>query len=137
MIERIPHVGELVLRVSGATPEAVYGEALRGLGQEVVTGPADLGDVAAHETRELELESSDADTLLADLLNEALFVVESEGMVPVGLEVSALAGGSLRGRMRVARPAAPPRHVVKAATYHDLSVRRTDDGWEGRVVLDV
>jgi SHS2 domain-containing protein len=30
-----------------------------------------------------------------------------------------------------------PRDLVKAATYHGLSVQQLPEGWEARVILDV
>lgn len=137
MVEREAHVGELVLVVSAGTPEGVYAEVLRGLGQELAAddeGGAPAGDP---ERRPLALVSSGPETLLADVLNEALFLAETQGLLPVGAEVASLAGGTLRGTLLMVRPAVAPRPVVKAATYHDLEVAHVGGGWRARVVLDV
>lgn len=136
MVEHEAHVGELVLVVSAETAEGVYAEALRGLGEELAAD--DDGPPAGEpERRPLELVSSGPDTLLADLLNEALFLAETQGLLPVGAEVDSLVGGTLRGALVMVRPAVPPRPVVKAATYHDLEVEDAGGSWRARVVLDV
>lgn len=130
MIEIVEHTGELEMRVRAATRERLYGEALRGLALEV------SGATGAEERRAVELESSGADTLLADLLNEAVFLMDVEGFVATGLEVERLGPASLRGALVGVRDP-DLRPLVKAATYHGLVVREGAGGWEARVVLDV
>ncbi len=133
-VERLPNVGELVLRISAPRRRGVYQEAVRGLGHEI-TG----GHVGAQgtERRPIAVDAADGDVLLADLLNEAIFVAETEGLVPCGLEVRRLEAGHLDGDLLLARPSVAPRHVVKAATYHDVRVWHEAGTWWGNVVLDV
>lgn len=62
--------------------------------------------------------------------------MDVDGFVATGLEVQRLEGATLRGTMTGVRdPGLRP--LAKAATYHGLAVRRSREGWEGRVVLDV
>jgi SHS2 domain-containing protein len=130
--ELIEHTGELELRVRGAGPAAVYGEALRALADELVDR---LGE-GPRERRPVDLRASGPDTLLADLLNEAIFLEETEGFVADGLEVGELEGGRLRGDL-LGRRHEEARPVVKAATYHRLRIGEDADGWWATVVLDV
>jgi SHS2 domain-containing protein len=132
MIEIIDHPGELEMRVSHATLEGLYGEALRGLAREV--GPP--ASSAPLERRPVNVVSSGIDTLLADLLNEAVYLIDVEGFLPEGLEEARVTGGELVGTL-VGRRSIEARPLVKAATYTGLSVRRVPGGWEGRVVVDI
>lgn len=133
-VEHLPNVGELVLRVSAPERRGVYREALRGLAKEISDGPDPAG---ATERRPIALDAADGDVLLADLLNEAIFIVEAEGLAPCGLQVHRLEGGHLDGALLLAHPSAAPRQVVKAATYHDVRVWYENGTWWGNVVLDV
>jgi SHS2 domain-containing protein len=133
-VEHLPNVGELVLRVSAPGRRGVYREAVRGLGDEISGGHA---TGRATERRPVALDAADGDVLLADLLNDAIFTAETEGLVPCGLEVRRLEGGHLDGDLLLAHPSAAPRHVVKAATYHDVRVWHDEGTWWGNVVLDV
>ena len=130
--ELVEHTGELELRVRGPSLAAVYAEALRALADELV----DRRGEGPRERRAVELSASGPDTLLADLLNEAIFLEETEGFVADDLEVRELAGGRLLGAL-VGRLHDEARPVVKAATYHRLQARRDGDGWLATVVLDV
>jgi SHS2 domain-containing protein len=131
MIEIVDHTGELELRVTHPTLEGLLGEALRGLAGEV-----DEAGGGPRERRPVAITSSGTDTLLADLLNEAVYLIDVEGFVPEGLEDATVAGSRLTGTL-VGRRSPTARPLVKAATYHGLAVRRAGEGWEARVVLDV
>ena len=132
MIELVEHTGELEMRLVAPTREALYAEALRGLAGEVSSATGAGGD----ERRPVEISSSGPDTLLADILNEAIYLMDVDGFVATRVEVEFLEGATLRGTLVGVRdPGLRP--LAKAATYHGLVVRRVDDGWEGRVVLDV
>ena len=138
MIERVEHTGELELRLGAPTIEALLEAALRAVAEEVEEddGEPDGAPAGVPERRPLAIDASGPDTLLADLLNEAIFLMETEGFVPTALEARELEGGRLRGVL-VGRCAEAVRPLVKAATYHRLEVRRERDGWRGTVVLDV
>lgn len=132
MIELVEHTGELEMRLVAPTLEALYAEGLRGLAAEVSEAALEDG----RERRPVEIAASGPDTLLADVLNEAIYLMDVDGFVATGLEVQRLEGATLRGTMTGVRdPGLRP--LAKAATYHGLAVRRSREGWEGRVVLDV
>jgi SHS2 domain-containing protein len=131
-VELVDHTGELELRIHHPRLAGLYAAALRALGRELV-------DTAGSGTRRrvpVELSASGADTLLADLLNEAIYLAETTGFVADGLEVDRLSGGRLSGDL-VGRVRDDARPIVKAATYHGLAVERDGDGWRASVVLDV
>ena len=136
MIERVEHTGELELRLRAPTLEALLAAALRAVADETEEGEGGETPEGRPERRRLAIDASGPDTLLADLLNEAIFLMETEGFLPTGLEASELEGGRLRGAL-VGRCADAVRPLVKAATYHRLGVWREGDGWRGTVVLDV
>jgi SHS2 domain-containing protein len=133
VIERVEHTGELELRLGAPTLAGLLGEALRAVADEVEEEGAPAG---GDERRPVAIDSSGADTLLADLLNEAIFLMETEGFMPAGLDARELSGGRLRGDL-LGRSAEAVRPLVKAATYHRLRVWRDEEGWRGTVVLDV
>jgi SHS2 domain-containing protein len=130
-IEIVDHTGELEMRLAHPTLEGLFGEALRGLAREV-----DEGAGGPPERRPVAISASGPETLLADLLNEAVYLIDAEGFVPEGLEDATVEGPALTGVL-VGRRSATARPLVKAATYHGLVVRRAGAGWEARVVLDV
>ena len=86
--------------------------------------------------RTVAVDAVDADALLVDLLNELIYVAETERWAPsvvASVEWTAtrvvlrLAAVRLRG--------APSR--IKSATHHGLTLRRAGRGWEAEVIFDV
>ncbi len=84
--------------------------------------------------------ADNVETLLVEWLNELVYLFEGEGVVcrrfafPLWSETRFHADA-------FGEPADPKRHeprdLVKAATYHGLSVARLPDGYEAHVILDV
>ncbi len=123
------HTSELELRVRAGTAEAVVADATAALGE--LLGEPD----GAAVTRELAVSARDPAGLLAAWLEEVVFLAEHEALVAERAQALELAAGALRGQV-VARPARPA-HLVKAVTFHRLALEPDEDGWWGRVVLDV
>lgn len=132
MIELVDHTGELELRLRSPTQGELYGEALRALAAEV----SERGGADPLERHLVALRASGPDTLLVDLVNEAIYLIETEGFVPTRLEVARLSATTLEGAL-VGHRDPDLRPLAKAATYHGLSVRDGPEGWEARLVLDV
>ena len=126
----VEHTAELELHVEAPTEEAVFEEgfeAMRELLGADAEGPA--------PPREVRLEARDRPALFADWLAELAFLAESERLVPECLASLELEGASLRAVVEGRRGEPPP--LVKAATYHRLSLERVDGGYRATVVLDV
>ncbi len=133
MVELVDHTGELEMRIEHEALAGVYAEALGALAAELVDAP---GDAGPRGRRPVDLSASGYDTLLADLLNEAIYLAEVEGFVADGLEPEALEETRLAGALLgYDHPGARP--VVKAATLHGLALAPGGRGWRASVVLDV
>lgn len=128
MYEWRSHTAEVELYVEAATEEQVFAEAADAFGRLVERGRG--GDRVTHE---LELEARDRAGLLVNLLEELIYLADTEGFVPDGAEVEL--GDTLRVRVDGRRGEIDP--LVKAATYHGLDFTRRGETWEARVVLDV
>jgi SHS2 domain-containing protein len=128
----------------GATAAEAFVQTARGVFALIV----DPATVEGREAREVRAHGESLEALLVAWINECLYVHEVEGFVAgdVRLEVfetTPLAGGE---PMRLhsfllGEEVNPGRHrlgtVVKAATFHQVSVKATERGYEARLVLDV
>ena len=126
----IEHTGEQELVIEARSCEAVFSEALAALGELI----ADERD-GERITREVRLAESDRPALLAEWLNELVYLAETDGLVPEGVESMELSENGLRATITGVR--AWPRNLVKAVTYHRLELARHGDVWRARVTLDV
>jgi SHS2 domain-containing protein len=129
MYEWRDHTAELELVIEAESEEALFEEALRAFAELVDRGG---GESVRHDVR---ARGTDRATLLAAWLEELIFLAEAHDFVPertVSLELDGTAlGASVEGRRDA------PAHLVKAVTYHGLTVEERDTGWRGRLVLDV
>jgi SHS2 domain-containing protein len=100
----------------------------------------DLDQVEGRERYPLAGEADAVEPLLVDWLNDLVYLFQGRGVVcqrfafPVWSE-TAYEAEAFGEPVDPARHA--PRDLVKAATYHGLSVGQRGDGLEARVILDV
>jgi SHS2 domain-containing protein len=123
-------VGELELVVEAPTEPAVFRDAFAAFRELAADGRASDG-----EQRTIELQAPERASLLADWLDELVYLADAERFVPDGLVDLQLDGDRLRATVRGRR--GDPRALVKAVTRHRLAFEPAGDGWRARVVLDV
>ncbi len=130
------HTADLGVEITGASQEEVYAGAAGAL-FDLLT---DLSSVRESEERTLTVEGEGPDDLLVNFLRELLYCWNGEGFLMKRCMVREAAPRRLTAVLR-GETYDPARHrirmEIKAATYHQASVRRTAEGWMGRVVFDV
>ena len=103
---------------------------------------ADTKTVKPLLTRQIVLENEALDGLLIDWLSELVFLKDSESLLFSVFEVNIrkndvyLLKGVAKGE-KIDREKHNLRSDVKAVTYHLLEVKKTEDKWVARVVLDI
>lgn len=116
-------------------PEA-FEQAVMGL-IAVLVDPA---DIEAPEEREVVIEARDVESLLVKFLSEILFLFDAGHLLVRQVRIEELTPTKLRARVR-GEPFRPSKHRVrtdvKAVTYHQISVKRQNEGWNVVVYLDV
>jgi SHS2 domain-containing protein len=123
------HTAEVELVIRAGSPEDVFREATDAFGRFVELDAG--GEPGSHV---LELEGRDHATLLVALVEELIYLADTEGFVADD-SAATLEGNQLHVELTGRRTSVQP--IVKAATYHDLAFELTDGSWEARVILDV
>ena len=105
--------------------------------------PVRGGDSAAVRRRAIELTGTELDLLLLDFLQEQLYYKDAEGVLYAVAAVEIRAAGD-QWQLQAELAGEPIDHTrgplgmdVKAVTLDRLGLRRTADGWEATVVLDL
>jgi SHS2 domain-containing protein len=127
----VDHTAELELAIDAPTEEAVFAEALLALA-ELLSEEAPSGEPVSLE---VSLDGADRALLLADWLDELVFVAETEELLPAALQQIELRADGLNATIRVLRGSASP--LVKGITHHRLAFERAGDRFAATVVLDV
>lgn len=115
-------------------------EAFRQTGLGVFALIVDAGGIEERESRELSASGETREHLLVNWINECLYLHDIEGFLPRRIEFPIFEEPRLLCRLW-GEPLESGRHrvgiLVKAATYHQLSVKESARGWEIRLILDV
>jgi SHS2 domain-containing protein len=126
----VEHTAELGLELEAPSLEELLAEATRAFA-ELVAG-SDSGAPARHL---VELELLEEQTVVADWLNELVYLADARRFVPRRL------GSFKRTRTAISAEVLgyedEPRPLVKAVTYSNLELVGSPSGWQARVVLDV
>jgi SHS2 domain-containing protein len=85
--------------------------------------------------RTFEAEGPDAESLLVAFLSELLYYQEQENLVFDTFELD-VNGKTLKVEMEGAEIATSEK-AIKAVTYHNLKIEKTDQGFETTIVFDV
>lgn len=128
----VEHVSEVALELEARSRDGLFTEATAAF-RELVDGEGPRGRELL--TREVSLGPADPARLLADWLDELVFLAEVDAFVPERIAAIKLEGRRLRATLEGVR--GRPRHLVKGATLHDLELSHEGEVWRGRVVLDV
>jgi len=129
--EELEHTADLALKVHGHSLEEIFANAARGMFSLM----ADLDDLAPSVSREVHLEAPDRESLLVDWLNELLYLHEVEEEIYTRFEIEALSPTVLSAIVWGAKMTS--KLTIKAATFHDLEIRETEDGYLTTIVFDV
>jgi SHS2 domain-containing protein len=132
--EILEHTADIGLRARGSTLEDLFENACLGM-LEIMGAKTDDG--RNEEGLVLDMSEEDLGGLLVDFLNEVIYLVDryEARIAHVAVQVD---GNLLVSTVKWgASPDPPDGTELKAATYHQLSVRQTDDGWVATVYFDV
>jgi SHS2 domain-containing protein len=133
--EQVPHTADIAARIYGKTIPELFENAAFAMFDMA----GDLKGLASKKTINIKTKAPDRESLLIAWLNELLYAASSRRMLFSEFNVK-LRDNELMGEATGAQLGADItrlRKEIKAATYHDLEIRRTNAGYEITVVFDV
>lgn len=133
--EHFDHGADIGVRGFGATKAQAFEQAALAL-TGVITDPR---EVEPRETVAIRCEAADDELLLAAWLNAIVTEMAIRDMLFARFHVE-LDGTRLRGTAageQVSRERHAPAAEVKGATYTELRVAPTAEGWTAQTVVDV
>jgi SHS2 domain-containing protein len=99
-----------------------------------------IAEVKAKEEFIIEAEGTDLESLLFNMMDEFLYINDTEFLVPSEIIVDLDSRNfkvvaKCRGE-RISRETHKVGLAIKAVTYHMMSIERLDDEWRVQVVFD-
>jgi SHS2 domain-containing protein len=138
--EYLEHTADIKFLAYGKTLEEVFENAALAMFNVII----DTSKVSGETVREITLKSPDPESLLVDWLSELLYLFEVEEIIfrkfqvkqirEEGSEYSIIAQAS--GEEFYSK-GLPFETEIKAVTYNQLEIKKTDDGWKAQVVVDI
>jgi len=146
--EQIDISGDVGLRVFGERIEILFENAAVGM-YDLITDPSTIHDT---EEKEVVLSAENHEDLLVRWLNELVFLYDTYGFIgkqftsrikknaPHSRPVHAHSSISLKAVISggIFNPDIHERRLlIKAATYHNLTLRKMNSIWEATVIFDI
>jgi SHS2 domain-containing protein len=149
--EQIDISGDVGLRVHGESLEVLFENAATGMSELV----ADVSEIQETEEREVTVTSESYEHALIQWLNELVFLYDTYGFIGKKfhaefkknaphrtMTATTDSRGSIKLDATVSGGFFNPEInesglLIKAATYHDLSLKKSDSWWEAIVVFDI
>jgi SHS2 domain-containing protein len=130
--EEVEHTADIAIRVWGRDLAELFANAAYGMACQL----ADLDGMNLTVKDTIELEAYDVETLLVTWLGELLYLGERDECVFVDFDMGKVAPTRLHATVRGGAGREHRSHI-KAVTFSDLEIQRTDAGYETTVVFDV
>ncbi len=130
----LPHTADLRIEAWGPTRQACLGEAVAAM----VESFADVSTARPVRTATADLTASDDEDALVSVLDEVIYLLDTENVVALGAEVE-----HLRDTLRVRVPVAPLDEldlfgaVPKAVSLHGLDFSAHGRLWRCTATVDV
>lgn len=142
--EILPHTADLKIRVYGKTLKDLFANALIGMFQSICP-QADGCTIIDNRLkcpelpikRELTVESINKECLLVDFLSDALYLSDVHNEAYLNVIIHDLDDKKIRATLRGIKVQGFEVVEIKAVTYHDLVIKKVDDGWQVDIVFDI
>lgn len=130
--EPVEHTADLELRIHGRSRRELFAVAAYAMFSQMT----DLERILPAVQREVTVEGIDYESLLVNWLNELIYLQDTRGEVYASFAIHQLSRRHLQATVRGDRTEAI-HTLIKAATYHGLSIDRAPGGYTTTIVFDV
>jgi SHS2 domain-containing protein len=136
MFEILEHPADIGFRAFGGTLQELFANAAKAM----LSIACELDDVAAKVEFAISATGADYEGLLVNWLSEVLYWFDGKRIALREFQVTHLEPDSIRatawGECRDAEHHRS-KLIVKAVTWHQLKIARTESGWMAEVYLDI
>ncbi|MGD8342759.1 MAG: archease [Desulfobacterales bacterium] len=131
--EEIEHTADHALKVYGKDLKELFISAAQGMTSLMM---ADISGVSGEIAKAVKLKASDTESLLVEWLSELAYWAEAEMLVFSTISIHTMTATEIDASIIGARASALEKQI-KAVTYHNLKIKKTNRGVEATIVFDV
>ncbi len=129
--EFLEHTADIKFRAYGKTIDEAFENSVSAM----VSYLSDK-KIAGKKTKTINVSGTDYESLLYNLLDEILFLLDSEGFVVSRSKIK-IKGFGLEAKLYGDTAVKYSLDHIKAATYAEMYVKKEKENWEIQAVLDV
>lgn len=134
--EVFEHTADVGLHAFGRTLAELFIHAAQGM-ESLMVAPE---QVQARVSRNIVVEGHDEVSLLIAWLNEMIVLFDTEYLLFSQFEIEAITSTSVKGR--ASGEVYDVQHhdlgsAIKAVTWHEATVERTDEGYRASIIFDI
>jgi SHS2 domain-containing protein len=134
--EAFEHTADIGLHAYGRTLAELFVHAAQGM-ESLMVAPEEVRSVIS---REITVTGHDHVALLIAWLNQLIFLFDTEYLLLRDFRIDEFSTTHLVGRAS-GEPYDAQRHelssAIKAVTWHEAVVERTDEGYRARIIFDI
>ncbi len=134
--EIVDHTADIGIRLRASSLEELFQGAALAFYDLLV----ESSSVESRETRRLHVEADAVDELMVAWLSELLYLFETERFLACRVQIEHMSEHELEARLE-GEEFNPDKHklllLFKGVTFHQLEVRKTQEGWVAQVIFDV
>ncbi len=131
--EEIEHTADNALRVYGRSLEELLQNAAHGMNSLIV---ADVSAIGTQTQKYADVAAVDAESLLVEWLSELAYWAETQMLVFTRFDFQKVTSINAQATLFGSRVPEFQKHI-KAVTYHNLKIVKTNKGLQTTVVFDV
>ncbi|MBW2437880.1 MAG: archease [Desulfobacterales bacterium] len=131
--EEVEHTADHAMRIFGENLKELFVSAAEGMSSLMV---ADMSGIAGEIDKTIELEAIDPESLLVEWLSELAYWAEAEMLIFKTFRIKHLTDNHLVASVTGGKMPALEK-LIKAVTYHNLKIKKNQQGLEVTIVFDV
>jgi len=134
--EMINHTADISIKAYGKSLEELFENAAFGMFNIL----ADLEGITTSTEMEIKVEAPDREELLIEWLDELLFNFYTKYIIFCKFDIRELTDNTLTAKVKgrfIGENKNRLKTEIKAATRHDLNIKKKEDTYEVQIVFDV
>ena len=134
--EIIDHTADLGIIVKGPDVKSLFILAAQAMTDLMVRG--DISDKTA--IKDVLVGGEDFPDLMVRWLGEILYLFDGENLIVNSIKIKSISPTKLKSTLTLTSFGTEHHQVIreiKAVTYHQISVDKTKDGWQAKVIFDI
>ncbi|MDD5292158.1 MAG: archease [Candidatus Omnitrophica bacterium] len=133
--EVIEHTADIGLKIYGKDLKELFTNSAIGLFSLIT----DLDKVGIKESIKVRLEDDNKEELLVSWLNELIFHFSARNFIPREFKIEEVSENELTAKILGENIDLTKHKIlseIKAATYHELEIKKIGEGFEAKVIFD-